>query len=292
MSPPSQTRVAYRFSIFEADPQAGELRKNGLRLRIQDQPFQILLRLLERPGQVVTREELKAALWSADTFVDFDNGLNMAVKRLRETLGDDADHPRFIETLPRRGYRFIGSLDKLSSQVPESDVPKGRLSTRSAKALWISAGFVLLILLSQITWIPGLVLFAVQSSLAGVQWAWDHLWIAGSLVVSSLIWIAILSLLAMALSAWVKWRIVAGALLLAVPFFGAGFAEAINAVMRTQSGHFINLVFLMKTIWTYLFRIDTGQSMSSAEAWIALLFYCGICLALLVRKVRAYEVVK
>jgi ABC-2 type transport system permease protein len=151
---------------------------------------------------------------------------------------------------------------------------------------------VLVILLSQITWIPGLVLFAVQSSLAGAQWAWDHLWIAGSLMVSSLIWIAILSLLAMALSAWVKWRIVAGALLLAVLFFGAGFAEAINAVMRTQSGHFINLVFLMKTIWTHLFRIDTRQSMSSAEAWTALLFYCGICLALLVRKVRAYEVVK
>jgi ABC-2 type transport system permease protein len=156
----------------------------------------------------------------------------------------------------------------------------------------IGKASVLVILLSQITWIPGLVLFAVQSSLAGVQWARDHLWIAGSLIVSSLIWIAILSLLAMALSAWVKWRIVAGALLLAVLFFGAGFAEAINAVMRTQSGHFINLVFLMKTIWTYLFRIDTGQSMSSAEAWIALLFYCGICLALLVRKVRAYEVVK
>ena len=156
----------------------------------------------------------------------------------------------------------------------------------------IGKASVLVILLSQITWIPGLVLFAVQSSLAGVQWAWDHLWIAGSLIVSSLIWIAILSLLAMALSAWVKWRIVAGALLLAVLFFGAGFAEAINAVMRTQSGHFINLVFLMKTVWTYLFRIDTGQSMSSAEAWIALLFYCGICLALLVRRVRAYEVVK
>ncbi|PYX30015.1 MAG: hypothetical protein DMG77_11060 [Acidobacteria bacterium] len=151
---------------------------------------------------------------------------------------------------------------------------------------------VLVILLSQITWMPGLVLFAVQSSLAGAQWTWDHLWIAGSLVLSSLIWIAILSLLAMALSAWVKWRIVAGALLLAVLFFGAGFAEAINAVMRTQSGHFINLVFLMKTIWTYLFRIDTGQSMTSAEAWTALLVYCGICLALLVRKVRAYEVVK
>src|SRR5580658_4713119 len=88
---------------------------------------------------------------------------------------------------------------------------------------------VLAILLSEITWVPGLVLFAVQASLAGSSWTWDNLWIAGSLVLSSLIWIAILSLLAMALSAWVKWRVVAGALLLAVMFFGAGFAQAINA---------------------------------------------------------------
>lgn len=151
---------------------------------------------------------------------------------------------------------------------------------------------VLVILLSQITWIPGLILFGVQASLAGPQWAWDHLWIAGSIIVSSLIWIAILSLLAMALSAWVKWRIVAGALLLGVLFFGAGFAQAINAVLRTQSGHFIDIVYLMATVWTSLFRIDTDQSMSSLQAWIALLAYCGICLALLVRKVRAYEVVK
>jgi hypothetical protein len=124
------------------------------------------------------------------------------------------------------------------------------------------------------------------------QWTWDHLWITGSLVVSSLIWIAILSLLAMALSAWVKWKIVAGALLLAVLFFGAGFAQAINAVLRTQSGHFIDIVYLMTTVWTSLFRIESDRSMSSGEAWTTLLFYCGICLALLVRKVRAYEVVK
>jgi ABC-2 type transport system permease protein len=151
---------------------------------------------------------------------------------------------------------------------------------------------VLTILLSQITWIPGLVLFAVQSSLAGAAWTWDNLWIAGSLLLSSLIWIAVLSLLAMALSAWVRWRIVAGALLLAVLFFGAGFAEAINAVMRTQSGHFINLFYLVSTIWTSLLRVDGDRAFSSAAAWIALLAYCGICLALLVRKVRAYEVVK
>ena len=151
---------------------------------------------------------------------------------------------------------------------------------------------VLAILLSEITWVPGLVLFAVQASLAGSSWAWNHLWIVSSLVLSSFLWIAILSLLAMALSAWVKWRIVAGALLLAVLFFGGGFGQAINAVMRTQSGHFIDIVYLIGTVWTSLFRIDNDRGISSSAAWIALLIYCGICLALLVRKVRAYEVVK
>ena len=151
---------------------------------------------------------------------------------------------------------------------------------------------VLAILLSEITWLPGLVLFAVQASLAGSSWTWNHLWIVSSLVLSSFLWIAILSLLAMALSAWVKWRIVAGALLLAVLFFGGGFGQAINTVMRTQSGHFIDIVYLIGTVWTSLFRIDNDRGMSSSAAWIALLLYCGICLALLVRKVRAYEVVK
>jgi ABC-2 type transport system permease protein len=151
---------------------------------------------------------------------------------------------------------------------------------------------VLAILLSEITWVPGLVLFAVQASLAVSSWTWNHLWIVSSLLLSSFLWIAILSLLAMALSAWVKWRIVAGALLLAVLFFGGGFGQAINAVMRTQSGHFIDIVYLIGTVWTSLFRIDNDRGMSSSAAWIALLIYCGICLALLVRKVRAYEVVK
>ena len=151
---------------------------------------------------------------------------------------------------------------------------------------------VLAIVLSQITWIPGLVLFGVQSSLAGPGWTWNHLWIAGSMVLSSLLWIIVLSLLAMALSAWVKWRIVAGALLLGVLFFGAGFAQAVNAVLRTQSGHFLNIVYLMGTVWTSLFRVDMEGSITPSQAWIALLIYCAICLALLVRRVRAYEVVK
>jgi len=151
---------------------------------------------------------------------------------------------------------------------------------------------VLAILLSQITWIPGLVLFAIQSSLAGPAWAWDHLWIAGSIILSSLIWIAVLSLLALALSAWVKWKIVAGALLLGVLFFGAGFGHAVNAVLHTESGYFINIVYLMGTVLTSLFRIDADGAISSAQAWIALLIYCALCLALLVRKVKAFEVIK
>src|SRR5579864_744645 len=151
---------------------------------------------------------------------------------------------------------------------------------------------VLAILLSQITWIPGLVLFGMQASLEGANWTWTHLWIAGSLVLSSLIWIAILSLLAMALSAWVKWRIVAGALLLGVMFFGAGFGQAINAVLRTDSGKFFNLAFLMGTVCNSLFRLHSHEAISALQAWAALLVYCAICLGLLMRKVRAYEVVR
>jgi ABC-2 type transport system permease protein len=151
---------------------------------------------------------------------------------------------------------------------------------------------VLAILLSAVTWIPGLVLFAMQASLAGASWAWTNLWIAGSLILSSLIWISVLSLLAMALSAWVKWRIVAGALLLGVMFFGAGFGQAINAVLRTDSGYFFNLGYLMATIWNALFHIDRMHDIPIFQAWIALLFYCSVCLWLLLRKVRAYEVVR
>jgi len=146
---------------------------------------------------------------------------------------------------------------------------------------------VLAILLSEITWIPGVVLFIMQASFAGTKWTLDNLWIAGSLILSSLIWIAILSLLAMALSAWVKWRIVAGALLLAVMFFGAGFAQAINAVLRTQSGHFFDVAYLMATVWISLFQVDAEHGITAFQAWIAIL-----CLWLLLRKVRAYEVVR
>jgi len=99
---------AIRFGMFEADFRAGELRKQGVKVKLQDQPLQVLQVLLQHPGQVVTREELRTIIWPSDTFVDFDVGINNAIKRLREALGDSAETPRFIETLSRRGYRFIG----------------------------------------------------------------------------------------------------------------------------------------------------------------------------------------
>jgi DNA-binding winged helix-turn-helix (wHTH) protein len=107
-----------RFGVFELDPSAGEVRKQGVRIRLQDQPLQVLQILLEKPGQVVTREELQRRLWPSNTFVEFDKGIYNAIKRLRETLGDDAETPRYIETIPRRGYRFIGSVQKLGDEAP------------------------------------------------------------------------------------------------------------------------------------------------------------------------------
>ena len=100
-----------RFGVFEVDPHTGELRKQGLKIKLRDQPFQILLLLLAHPGEVVSRDELQKQLWPADTFVDFDRGLNKAVNHLRDALGDSAESPRFIETLPKRGYRFISPID-------------------------------------------------------------------------------------------------------------------------------------------------------------------------------------
>jgi len=100
----------YRFGDFEADLRSGELRRNGVKIKLQEQPFQILTSLLERPGDVVTREELRQRLWPEGIHLDFENGLNIAVKKLRQALGDDSETPRFIETLPKRGYRFIAPV--------------------------------------------------------------------------------------------------------------------------------------------------------------------------------------
>jgi len=118
-SSPSTPREIVRFGVFELDSLTGELRKSGVKLKLHDQPFQLLVMLLDRPGELVTREEIRNRLWPRDMFVDFDHGLNNAVARLRETLGDSADSPRFVETLPRKGYRFIAPADRKSVE-PEN----------------------------------------------------------------------------------------------------------------------------------------------------------------------------
>jgi TolB-like protein/DNA-binding winged helix-turn-helix (wHTH) protein/lipoprotein NlpI len=112
----SAAQKIVRFGVFELDRISGELRKQGLKIRLSDQPLQILLLLIERAGETVTRDEVRRRLWPADTFVDFDAGLNSAVKKLRDALGDPAENPRFIETVPRRGYRFIGPLEQPAIQ--------------------------------------------------------------------------------------------------------------------------------------------------------------------------------
>jgi TolB-like protein/DNA-binding winged helix-turn-helix (wHTH) protein/Tfp pilus assembly protein PilF len=111
----TQVSTVRRFGSFELNPQTGELRKNGMRLRLSGQPFQVLAQLIESPGELLTREELRSKLWQADTFVDFDHGLNNAVARIREVLEDSSDTPRYIETVPRRGYRFIAPISQLPS---------------------------------------------------------------------------------------------------------------------------------------------------------------------------------
>ena len=160
MEAPARTHRT-RFGAFEVDLRAGEVYKHGIRLKLQDQPFQVLAVLLQHAGDVVTREELRQKLWPADTFVDFDTGLNSAIKKLRDALADSAEEPRYIETLPRRGYRFIAQvengdlpapvpIEKRLATVPPLG-PKPELSNKHR--LFMAAGVaVFLILAALVTW--------------------------------------------------------------------------------------------------------------------------------------------
>jgi len=125
---------AMRFGVFEIDPQAGELRKSGVKLKLQDQPFQVLITLLGKPGLIVTREELRKELWDTDTFVDFEHSLATAINKIRETLGDSADNPRFIETLPRRGYRFIAPVEGIEGTAARQQRPAARIATATGRS--------------------------------------------------------------------------------------------------------------------------------------------------------------
>ena len=138
-----QARRVLRFGEFQLDVQSAELRKAGVTIRLPDQPFRLLLLLMERAGEVVTREELRDTLWGADTFVDFDTGLNSIVRKLRDTLGDSAEHPEFIETLPRRGYRFIASVTPVATDpLPQPEAPRTATAGSRVRLAWIAGGLV------------------------------------------------------------------------------------------------------------------------------------------------------
>lgn len=155
----------FRFSVYEVDPSTGEFRKNGVKIRLQDQPLHVLVALLERPGELVTREELKRRLWPDDTFVDFDHSLNAAVNRLREVLGDSVEAPRFVETLPRRGYRFIAPIAKrdpspvappqLADSAPSAPMNPPAAVIQRRSVLWYggaAAGFAALAIGAVLGW--------------------------------------------------------------------------------------------------------------------------------------------
>ena len=143
MAVPNEQKTTYCFGLFEADTAAGELLRQGERIRLQDQPFRMLILLLQRAGEVISREELREQLWPDNTFVEFDNGLNVAVKKIRDALRDDADNPRFVETIPRRGYRFIAAVvvkntaDPLGqSPDPAIGLPPPAASPPTEKSRW------------------------------------------------------------------------------------------------------------------------------------------------------------
>ena len=135
--PPVPSKKVFRFGVYEANRDTGELRKSGVRMRLQEQPFQVLLLLLERHGEVVSRDELRQRLWPADTFVDFDHSLNTIVNKIREVLGDSASNPRFIETLARRGYRFLQPVEVPQDdlETPPSATPASSVDRSSFPAL-------------------------------------------------------------------------------------------------------------------------------------------------------------
>jgi len=128
MTSREEPKLTMQFDVFTVDARAGELFKRGKKLNVQPQPFQVLVSLLERAGEMITREELRQKIWPADTFVDFEHSLNTAIKKLRQALGDNPRRPKYIETLPRRGYRFRGGVESTGEKLRTSAVHVGRLA--------------------------------------------------------------------------------------------------------------------------------------------------------------------
>lgn len=150
----------------------------------------------------------------------------------------------------------------------------------------------LMVLLSVVTWVPGLLLYAIQASMAGQDWLVSNVWLGRSIALGLITWTLLLSLLALAVSAWVKWRIAAAAVILGIFFLGAGFGGAVNAVMHTGYGALIDLSQMMHVVWSDMFRYDSGSEIPVGVAWLVLGTTGAACLWLLSRRVRAFEVTR
>ncbi len=133
---PSLHQDTYRFGQFELDLEAGELRRNAARVRLQPQPFKLLALLVRRAGGLVSRDDIRTELWPDGTFVDFDQSVNFAIKQIREVLGDSAERPLYIETVPRRGYRFIAPIESMARESAAIPRPQGSTTVRLQKAVW------------------------------------------------------------------------------------------------------------------------------------------------------------
>jgi ABC-2 type transport system permease protein len=220
-----------------------------------------------------------------------------------ESLGIQAG--RFVEVTPTT-FLYFCWIQGIFAYLMTTLIGPGLVSpdlVNNALPLYLSRPFsrteyvlgkmsVLVGMLSLATWVPGLFVFAVQASLAGWDWTKDNAWIAVSLTVGLGIWVVLLSLIALAVSAFVKWRIAAGAVLLAIFVAGAGFGAALNQVVRTEYGSLLNLTLVMYTIWTQLFGQVPDSEMTVTQAWSVVAIVCALCVWLLARKIRAFEVVK
>lgn len=209
----------------------------------------------------------------------------------------DVDNKFFIVFMTVQGWFAFLSTAFIGPNLVAPDLANNALPLYFCRPLSraeyiVGRGAVIVYLLSLITWVPGLALFGIEASLSGATWAWNNGHFAWGMFAGFMLWILFLTLLALALSAWVRWKVVAGGLLLACMFVSAGFAAAFNAVLRTTVGHYVDPAVLIATIWAHLMDAPVEIGISTFQASTALLCMCAGLVYILQKKVRAYEVVR
>ena len=265
--------------------------------------FMILMRYSKRAifaSRALTGFFILCLLWPLICAVGLYLNHNTLVLTAMRFSGDhlfDVDNRFFLTFMAVQGWCAFLSTAFIGPNLVAPDLANNALPLYFCRPLnraeyIVGRGAVIVYLLSFITWIPGLLLFGIETSLSGATWAWNNGTIAAGLVFGFLLWILFLTLLALALSAWVRWKIVAGGLLLGCMFVSSGFAAAFNAVLRTHVGHYIDPAVLIASIWSHLLKAPFDIPIPTTNACIAMLSMCAVLVYILQKKVRAYEVVK